>query len=87
MDILISLDILLSQDIPHSLKMYNPDIQPSLKLCIPSYQTQDTRVTRPLHLAMASLLLTHFTSSMVTPSLCLPRGSLQVTLSESSCPK
>ena len=81
LDIQISLD---TQDIPHSLKMYNPDIQHSLKLCIPSYQTKDTR---PLHLGMASLLLNHFTSSLVTPSLCLPRGSLQVTLSESSCPK
>ena len=84
---ILNLDILLSQDIPHSLKMYSPDIQHSLQLCIPSYQTQDTRVTRPLHLGMASLLLNHFTSSLATPSLCLPRGSLQVTLSESSCPK
>ena len=90
LDILLSLlDILsiLSRDIPHSLKMYNLDIPHSLKLCIPSYQTKDTRVTLPLPLDMANLLLNHLTSSLATPSLCLPRGSLQVTLSESSCPK
>ena len=82
---ILNLDILLRVDIPHSLKMYNPDIPHSLKLCIPSYQTKDTRVT--LHLDMFSLLLNHLMSSLVTPSLCLLRGSLQVTLSESSCPK
>ena len=82
---ILNLDILLRVDIHHSLKMYNPDIHHSLKLCIPSYQTKDTRVT--LHLDMASLLLSYLTSSLATPSLCLLQGSLQVTLSESSCPK
>ena len=81
---ILNLDILLSRDIPHSLTM-NMHIPHSLKLCIPSYQTKDTRVT--LHLDMFSLLLNPLMSSLATPSLCLPRGSLQVTLSVSSCPK